>query len=334
MELILLKAIEELAAKDEFRFHTPGHKGTLSSFDVTELDDFPGGLVAAAQNKTADRYHSRFCRYLTNGSSMGVKAAVMAAGGDIIAFSGFHPCVKEACRLAGVKLYVYEIPAEQELYRQPEPEDIEKALDAYPGAKAVLLTTPDYFGRTVSAAAVAAVKARNKLLIVDSAHGAHFCFRPDLFPPSLAAEADFCNLSAHKTLPAYTQSAYLCVNNENYIDAVDEALKLLGTTSPSYLFLSGLEYAAEYAAEFAPHYTTLKIAVDDLRSNIKTLWSDDFTRIAIDAGTGGGKRLYYALREAGVFAELYTDRYVLFIVTIMDSVRTVDALKKALLAAF
>ena len=264
---------------------------------------------------------------------MGVKAAVMAVKGDIIAFAGFHPCVEEACRLAGVNLYVYDMVKDGELYRQPGREDVIKALGLYPDAKAVLLTTPDYFGRTVSAAAAAAVKAGGKLLIADSAHGAHFCFRPDLFPPCLAATADICNLSAHKTLPAYTQSAYLCVNNESYIGAADEALKLLGTTSPSYLFFSGLEYAAEYAAEFAPHYTTLKIAVDDLRSNVKTLGGDDFTRIAVDAGAGGGKSLYYALREKGVFAELYTDRYVLFIVTIMDSARTVDALKKALLAA-
>lgn len=51
-------------------------------------------------------------------------------------------------------------------------------------------------------------------------------------------------LSAHKTLPALTQGAYLLVNEDN--DIIDFYIKLFTTTSPSYLIMASLDYARYY----------------------------------------------------------------------------------------
>ena len=50
-------------------------------------------------------------------------------------------------------------------------------------------------------------------LLVDEAHGSHLIFHPDLPPSASQCSADIWVQSAHKTLPAFTQSSYLHIGN-------------------------------------------------------------------------------------------------------------------------
>jgi hypothetical protein len=93
------------------RWHTPGHKGLLWADDITEIDGdefFPADAVVSAQETAAQFYGSRYLRFLTGGSSMGVKAAVLAAGGDVLTATGCHRSVFEAAALAGVKVFTVD----------------------------------------------------------------------------------------------------------------------------------------------------------------------------------------------------------------------------------
>ena len=82
------------------RFHTPGHKGALNPYDITEIDSsFPADMIEKAQEKTAKLLGAKHCRYLVGGSSMGIKAAVLAAGGDILIAENSHRALFEAQNL-------------------------------------------------------------------------------------------------------------------------------------------------------------------------------------------------------------------------------------------
>lgn len=332
MKLFLAEKLEEYNRNNPLRFHTPGHKGALNRYDITEIDDsFPSDAVIKAQERTAKRLGSKYCRYLLGGSSMGIKAAVLAAKGDILVAENSHRALYEAATLAGVKAYSVKCPEKFGLKMPITPTDVENALRAHPSVKAVFVTSPDYYGFCAEAELKEVTKGR-AYLFCDGAHGAHFPFRPDLFPASFSSFADVTNLSAHKTLPSYTQTAYLCINNDELIENIDEALRLLGTTSPSYLFLSSLEHAAEYTFMHKAEYDRLKIAIDTLRFCIPTLPSDDFTRVVVDADSLGmsGKQLYYKLKDLGIIAEKFDEKRVVFIITIMDTDKAVNKLREAL----
>jgi arginine/lysine/ornithine decarboxylase len=75
-------------------------------------------------------------------------------------------------------------------------------------------------------------------------------FHPDLPDCALACGADLVVHSAHKTLPALTQSALLHAQG-SIIDfgKVQLALRLLQTTSPSYLLMASLDYARAWMQE-------------------------------------------------------------------------------------
>jgi len=328
------KKIEDYIRASRQRWHTPGHKGTLLSTDITEIDDdFPGDAIIKAQERTAKILGAKHVRFLVGGSSMGIKASVIAAGGDIMVAKNSHRALFEAARLAKVNAFTVENEIRDDLPMPLSARQIESALKAYPSVKAVYITSPDYYG--LSAKADIAEVTKGRYLFCDGAHGAHFPFRTDLFPTSFSSFADATNLSAHKTLPAFTQSAFLAVNNDELIGKIDEALDLLGTTSPSYVLLGGLEYAACYTYQNASHYDRLVAAINDLKSKVPTLANDDITRVVVDAFRMGlsGEELYYRLKKRGIVAEKYDHRYVVFIVSICDTPQDINILKDELCEA-
>jgi len=84
---------------------------------------------------------------------------------------------------------------------------------------------------------------------VDQAWGAHFGFHPDLPDHALVAGADALVTSAHKTLPAYTQSAYVLARTERLdADRLDRAFDTLDTTSPSGTIAASADAARAYLA--------------------------------------------------------------------------------------
>ena len=318
------------------RWHTPGHKGVLWDDDITEIDDgeyFPAGAVEQAQKDAAALYGAKELRFLTGGSSMGVKAAILAADGDILAASNSHRSVFEGAALAKTRVHVAQAPVTDGLPAPLTADIIESGLKEHPDVKAVLITSPDYFGRVCEREVEQVVRAKNKLLIADSAHGAHFALRRDLFPHCFSQTADFCNLSAHKTMCALTMGAYLCVNNTDYIGRADEALKNLGTTSPLYPLLASLENAVEVGRFQSPLYDNLKACVAKFKEKIPTLENDDFTRVVVNAeklGFSSGKELYGALLKSGIAAETYSGAYTVFIATPFDDGGKFERLARAI----
>jgi lysine decarboxylase len=256
-----------LADESVAPFTTPGHKraahlaeGALR-YDLplaTGVDDLHSsrGILARAQALAADLWGADLGRFCLNGSTQGNEALSLAVGGDggrIVVSRNLHASLFSGLVLAGLEpVWVRpDIDAATGLPRSVPAARVEEALTRAGDARAVFLVEPSYVGVLSDVVAVAAAAhARGIPLLVDQAWGAHFGFHPELPRHTLALGADAMVTSAHKTLTAFTQGAYLFAR-AGLLDLarVDGAFEMLHTTSPSAAILASLDRTRALMAE-------------------------------------------------------------------------------------
>lgn len=270
----LLTALQHCAKRGTAPFHTPGHKrGQCLDPDfrellgdrvfladlpeLPELDNLfaPQGVIQQAQELAAKAFGADHTWFLTNGSTAGVLAALLATcnpGDQLILPRNVHQSVISGLTLCGaIPVFVQpEHDPDLDLAHCVTPAAIAQALTQYPEAKAVLIVSPTYLGVCGDVAAIAQVcQAHQVPLLVDEAHGAHLGFHPGLPCSALQAGADLAVQSTHKTLPALTQAAMLHVQGERVNrDRLTQALALIQSTSPNYLLLASLDAARRQMA--------------------------------------------------------------------------------------
>ncbi len=259
----LFNALNDEIFKNQIPFHIPGHlKGRgLKDFgfsldmDVTELpetDDLhsPNTVLKKSMDNAAKVFGAKKAYYLVNGSTSGIEAMVMGFVGDgekIICDRFCHKSFVSALTITGaVPVWVTpEILDEGTMWGGIEPSDIKRAIEENPDAKAVYITAPNYFGMMSDVEKIAEIAhEKGMYLLVDGAHGAHYGMYEKLPPSIIALGADAVCMSLHKTLPSVTQTAILLTNKE--YERVESALKIVQTSSPSYLFTLSCEYAVEF----------------------------------------------------------------------------------------
>ena len=254
----------------------PGGFPDPYGIDITEIDGFDNlhhaeGILKDAMETAAAIYGADRSWYLVNGSTCGILSAVFAAtenGGKILTARNCHKAVYHAIclnRLEAEYLYPEEI-TEFRINGGIRAEDVRKALekDAMRCAgnsgdvrgkitkiQAVLITSPTYEGVVSDIRAIAdAAHEYGIPLIVDEAHGAHLEYADQChsFPKSaLEYGADIVIQSLHKTLPCFTQTAILHVKGKLVDqDRISRYLSMFQTSSPSYLFMAGMERCIRY----------------------------------------------------------------------------------------
>lgn len=254
----------------------PGGFPDPYGIDITEIDGFDNlhhaeGILKDAMETAAAIYGADRSWYLVNGSTCGILSAVFATtenGGKILTARNCHKAVYHAIclnRLEAEYLYPEEI-TEFGINGGIRAEDVRKALekDAMRCAgnsgdvrgkttkiQAVLITSPTYEGVVSDIRAIAdAAHEYGIPLIVDEAHGAHLEFADQChsFPKSaLEYGADIVIQSLHKTLPCFTQTAILHVKGKLVDqDRISRYLSMFQTSSPSYLFMAGMERCIRY----------------------------------------------------------------------------------------
>ena len=370
----------EHADKDPVSFHMPGHKGEaffrkygygdfLDRFvdcDVTEIrgaDNLfqPEGIIKDVMNRYAALYDVKNSYLLINGSSAGLIASVMASvrpGGKIIMARNCHKAVFNALTLAGVEP-VYAKPEFLEAYGisgAVAVSEIERCMDEHPDADAVILPSPNYYGICSDIEAIAAaVHARNKILIVDQAHGAHlkffhrFGFGEGMPKSAEESGADLVIGSIHKTLGALTQSAILNHNTDRVSKYVlEDKLQMIESTSPSYILMSFLDINAEILEKngedaIGEWRRNLDAFYEELREipglRIMSVEADgaggsmDMTKVNLDMSAYGldGAALELELQKYNIFAELYAGNVLMLMTGIGNTKkhfdRTIAALK-------
>jgi arginine/lysine/ornithine decarboxylase len=120
-----------------------------------------------------------------------------------------------------------------------------RAMDRYPDAKILSLTSPNYYGVAADLnSVVREARKRGALVLVDEAHGPHLHFHPDLPTSALDAGAHVCVQSTHKILGGMTQSSMLHLKGLDVDHSrVARLLHLLQSTSPSYILMASLDLA-------------------------------------------------------------------------------------------
>lgn len=351
--------LEAYAQEQVVRMHMPGHKGhgpdLLRSHDVTEvpgtddLHDAQAGILQAQQAlaRLAGAAHSFF---LVGGSTCGIHAMLLASlprGGRFLTTRHVHRSVVNAAVLYGLEPIFVETVERDGLPDAPT-EAMLAAIRRHPEAQAVLVTRPDYYGRCLDLAPLAqAAEAQDMLLLVDAAHGAHLSMGGGL-PPNPSGQADFWVESAHKTLPALTQAAWLHAGPKAPVERVARALDWVETSSPSYLLMQSLDEARLYAEQAGPKLAVLLDRLAALRQQVEACpglvwcgqeWTQaagyglkDPTRVVVDvrdAGYGGLKAAA-ELRRRGVQVEMADLARVVAIATPEDQAEDLERLGWAL----
>jgi len=258
------------AAQNYLGFHVPGHKQGRGAWpawrdllgeevfrlDLTELPGLdnlqaPEGIIRSAAAAAAAVFGSQETFFLVNGTTAGILAMLLATCGprdQVLVPRVCHQAVIHGLILSGASPFYLPVHAHPTwgLPGVLKTEDLLPALSSpAPPARALVLIHPNYYGLAGALEAqIQSARAKGLVTLVDEAHGAHFCAGAPYPVPALRAGADLVAQGAHKVLGAFTQAAFL--HHRGTIPdpgKLRQALRLLQSSSPSYLLLASLDVA-------------------------------------------------------------------------------------------
>lgn len=246
-------------------FTIPGHKQRTDLVGDVVAGDVPlyagldtmklsRGVLAQAEGLAARLWGADVCRFSVGGAThvnqslaLAVAAGGTPAGSSVVISRTLHRSMLLGLVLAGLTpVWVFpEIDTATGLPLGVRPESVADALGRNQGARAVFVGDPSYVGTIGDIRGLAeAAHTHDVPLIVDAAWAAHFGLHPDLPRHALQLGADAMVVSAHKTLPAWSQAAMLLARGE-HIDpaALDAGVEATHTTSPAGAILASIDAA-------------------------------------------------------------------------------------------
>ncbi len=270
-----LDAVTAYGFRGSTRFHIPGHKGGEGADpglraalgerallldipqDIEGIDLGPSPTpYEQAERLAAEAYGAGRTWFLTNGATQGNHALCLALAGPgerVVVQRNSHASVIDGLVLSGghPSYVAPEYHDELGMALGVTPEALEEVLKRAPGARAVFIVSPTYYGMAADVGGCAAVAHdAGAALVVDDAWGAHFGFHASLPESPLQLGADAVLASTHKIVGSLTQSAMLHVAPDGLVDegAVARAVRLVRSTSPSSLLFASLDAARRQLA--------------------------------------------------------------------------------------
>ncbi len=260
-----------LAAKDAW--HTPGHSSGDSmrgspwvnefydfmgehvfdadlSVSVKALDSLmePTGVIAESQQMAAKAFGARRTFFATNGTSTANKVilqTLIAPGEKLLLDRNCHKSVHHGVVLSGARPVYLDSSVNRKygVFGPVPKKTILQAIDAHPDAELLVLTSCTYDGlRYDLKPIIDAAHERNIKVLIDEAWFAHARFHPALRPTALESGADYATQSAHKTLSALSQAAYIHVNDPSFNEHIfRENFNMHTSTSPMYSMIASLD---------------------------------------------------------------------------------------------
>lgn len=267
IEAPLVDALDQYHASNRYGFSPPGHRQGrgvdervlrvlgrepfLSDVLASGgLDDrrSSNGYLKRAEDLMAEAVGADVAWFSTCGSSLSVKAAMMAvAGGDgsLLLSRDSHKSVVAGLIFSGVtpRWITPRWDAERHMSHPPSPQQVEETWRRYPDAAGALIVSPSPYGTCADLEGIAEVcHARGKPLIVDEAWGAHLPFHEDLPTWAMNAGADVCVVSVHKMGAGFEQGSVFHLQGDLVDqDRLSACADLLMTTSPNVLVYSAID---------------------------------------------------------------------------------------------
>lgn len=315
-------------------FTTPSHSGKFYLYhkfyqwyksDISEIDILnPQEGLFEAEKKATQIYGTKYTKFLTNGSTSGVIASILATSPNkILIWEKAHPCHANGAKLSGAEVIKYTLPFDEELglYKAITVERADTLINTY-RPDALVITSPTYEGFCADVKKISRLcKKKGVILIVDEAHGALYPFC-DSLPESAVKHADFTIQSLHKTAGGINPTALLHSNNINPTNAIN----MINTTSPSYPMLATIEANINFL-----NSQKGKKYIANLLGNIKSLGitqlNDDPTKILLKGGEKLSKILY---EQYGIEDERTNDKTTMLLCGIGTDKTKLNRLKKVL----
>ncbi len=288
-----------LSAKDAW--HTPGHSSGDAlrgspwvnefhefmgehvfdadlSVSVKALDSLmePTGVIAEAQQMAAKAFGARKTFFATNGTSTANKVilqTLIAPGEKLLLDRNCHKSVHHGVVLSGAQPVYLDSSVNRKygVFGPVPKKTLLRAIDEHTDAQLLVLTSCTYDGlRYDLKPIIDAAHARNIKVLIDEAWYSHARFHPDLRPTALEAGADYVTQSAHKTLSAFSQAAFIHVNDAGFNEHLfRENFNMHTSTSPMYSLIASLDVSRKQAVleGYKLLERTLMLA-DELREQI------------------------------------------------------------------
>ena len=345
----LIKNINLYSKINRVPFHTPMHLGrTDYPNDLSELSgldnlQYPASTLKNTEEYLSEIFFAKKSFLLTNGASIGLQAAVLAlkfyylqsnlALKPLLVARNVHKSVVSGIILAGFDVEWLELNYDHnlDLYTGLKlsvaelKEFLNDREDAYAG---LILTNPSYDGFYSD---LSSLKSLTLPLIIDEAHGTHYYFSDDLPKGALKTAGDIIIQSLHKTLGALTQSAVAHISLHSKVPAscYEAALRLLQTTSPSYLIIKSiLESVQYYAQEAKELYLRVKAFQEKISTNCLAANNDDYFRIIIQNSTA--EELEVFLEKRNIFIEKKSSKSITIFLSPYHNEKDIDLLNTAL----
>ncbi len=367
----LLKDLKKFTKKEKISMHIPGHKSgrgigayfakNIFKIDLTELDGTdnlqnPTGILKSAQDNTAGIFGAEQTYFLTGGSSLGLRSAILGTtkrGDKLLVDRLCHKSVISAITLGGIEpIFISpEFDQNMGIYTGISPERVNCMLAEHPDICGAIITSPTYYGICSDIGRISQIlHSCNKFLIVDEAHGAHFSFSKKLPQTALSLGADICIQSAHKTLPALGQCSFLHLGKGSFTDKarLERTLRMIQSTSPSYMLMTSLDESARYMNTVGRHRMNILInriellkATVEEQTDLKFVDENsigkvcDKSRIVADfapIGISGSFAERLLSEEFGIYPEMSDARYVVFIPSVSNTSGDIKRLTHALIS--
>ncbi|MGO5092339.1 aminotransferase class I/II-fold pyridoxal phosphate-dependent enzyme [Clostridium sp. LCP25S3_F10] len=380
-ELPILNGVLKYIEEKNILFSMPGHKGSLGFLftkegrkfcenilqcDLTEVDGLDNlhnseGIIKESGNLLSRFYNSKKSYFLVNGSTSGNLTMIFSCFKEkdkIIVERNCHSSIFNGIIMRKLKpIYI-----KNKVYKQfnaPLSIDLEHFLSLIKenkDAKGIVITYPNYYGVCPNLEIIIKeAKKYNMKVLIDSAHGAHFGVCESLPKSALELGADMVVMSAHKTLPSLTQTAFLHIGKNTMIDIdkVDFYISAFSSTSPSYLFLCSMDYSRFYIEKYGKkHYNELVDRSNYYREKInlldsfyilnhndkkylnifhKDVMDIDLTRYVINVKKGlSASDLSRYLRKCGIQCEMTDGNNVILILSPFYNEDVMEKLYKTL----
>lgn len=266
------EALEKYIYEDNSLFCMPGHKqGKGFSYDeqkinflelfikgdLTEVEGLdnlhkPEGVIKKAADLLSQLYGSKKSYFLVNGSTSGNLAMIFSSfneGDKVLVERGCHRSIYNAIVMKKLTpIYIKnKINIEFNAPLSVDMEHFLNLIETESNIKGLIITYPNYYGVCSDLKSmIAYCKSKHIKVLVDAAHGAHFGIHPSLPENPLKLGADMVVMSAHKTLPSLTQTAYLHISESVDEEKVDFYVSAFLSTSPSYMLLLSMDYARDF----------------------------------------------------------------------------------------
>ena len=366
----IYEALEELKTLHIVPFDVPGHKRGKGNKDLTDflgqkclsvdinsmkhLDNIchPTGVIKEAEDLAAQAFGAKYAYFMVNGTTSAVQSMVLYSlkrGDKIIMPRNVHRSVINAFVLCGaIPVYINpQINSELGISLGMSYNDVVKAIEQNPDAKAVFVNNPTYYGICSNLKQITQLAHKhNMLVMVDEAHGTHFYFNDNLPISAMAAGADMASVSMHKSGGSLTQSSLLLCGDNINVDYMRQVINLTQTTSGSYLLMSSLDisrrrlflhgkeifdtvielsqYAREEINDIGDYYAYSKELV-----NNDTVFDFDVTKLSINtSGVGlAGIEVFDLLRdEYDIQIEFGDLENILAYISVGDSDKNIEQL--------